>query len=393
MVGQDGDAYWLVPSAYLVEDWFDESLVEVLDGFELQFQVAVVASLVACLYVHINEVVAVLQRLDSCCCLSLVVGVGKTGSALNDDVAQPGVMADASYQVYCRNHRTLLDLRIHLREGEHVRTITSAPRPDDVCHALATLLARHVERMALQDFLTLQNQLVQKVGCLLGTHAIFVAQDTAVLSHILGRSLVAVAGKKSLVNTFHRFHQQRFPLFVRMIVRRSAIYIFVSALDDQKVSILDSGDEFHDAGILAGKLLVEVLDEHVGVFCLQVTAVVGHDDSIVHVDDVAAQSEVVRTHLVADACSFERSASLVNLVLVVSHDRTVGNLRSRMKSVGYGYQSSSLSFLCQHVHIRFVGVLQERLASQSFYSVVGHAVAKYDNMLHNCYPFYLIRQY
>lgn len=48
MVGQDGDAYRLVPSAYLVEDWFDESLVEVLDGFELQFQVAVVASLVAC---------------------------------------------------------------------------------------------------------------------------------------------------------------------------------------------------------------------------------------------------------------------------------------------------------------------------------------------------------
>ena len=176
-------------------------------------------------------------------------------------------------------------------------------------------------------------------------------------------------------------------------MRRSTIYIFVSALDDQKVSILDSGDEFHYAGILAGKLLVEVLDEHVGVFCFQVTAVVGHDDSIVHVDDVAAQSEVVRTHLVADACSFERSASLVNLVLVVSHDRAVGNLRSRMKSVGYGYQSSSLSFLCQHVHIRFVGVLQESLASQSFYSVVGHAVAKYDNMLHNCYPFYLIRQY
>ena len=68
-----------------------------------------------------------------------------------------------------------------------MRTITAAPRPDDVCHALATLLARYIERMALQDFLTFQNQLVQKVGCLLCTHAIFVAQDTAVLSHILGR--------------------------------------------------------------------------------------------------------------------------------------------------------------------------------------------------------------
>lgn len=49
MVGENCDAYRLVPGAYLIEDRLDESLVEVLDGFELQFQVAVVASLVACL--------------------------------------------------------------------------------------------------------------------------------------------------------------------------------------------------------------------------------------------------------------------------------------------------------------------------------------------------------
>lgn len=115
MVWENCDAYRLVPGAYLIEDRLDESLVEVLDGLQLQLQIAIMTCLVARLYVNINEVVAILQCLDSCGCLALVVRIGKTGSALNDDVAQTGVMADASDQVYGRNHRTLLDLWIHLR--------------------------------------------------------------------------------------------------------------------------------------------------------------------------------------------------------------------------------------------------------------------------------------
>ena len=100
MVRENSDAYRLVPGAYLIEDRLDESLVEVLDGLQLQFQIAIMTCLVACLYVNINEVVAILQCLDSCGSLALVVGIGKTGSAINDDVAQTGVMADASDQVY-----------------------------------------------------------------------------------------------------------------------------------------------------------------------------------------------------------------------------------------------------------------------------------------------------
>ena len=99
MVWENCDAYRLVPGAYLIEDRLDESLVEVLDGLQLQFQITIMTRLVARLYVNINEVVAILQCLDSCGCLALIVGLGKTRSALNDDVAQTGVMADASDQV------------------------------------------------------------------------------------------------------------------------------------------------------------------------------------------------------------------------------------------------------------------------------------------------------
>ena len=320
MVRQYGDADRFIPGAYLVEDRPNEALVKILDGLELQLQVAIMSSLVARLYVNIHKIIAILQGLDSRSRLALVVGVGKTRSPLNDDVAETCIMTDATNQIHCRNHGTLLNLRIHLREGEHVRTVAAAPRPDDVGHALATLLACHVERMVLQNLLTLQNQFVQKVGSLLCTHAILVAQCAAILSHILGRSLVAVAGKQSSINAFHRLHEQGFPFLVRMVVRRCAIHILVTALDDKQMAILDARDKLHDARILAGELLVQILDEHISVFRLQVAAVVGYDDAVVHIYDVAAQGEIVRTHLVADAGSLQRSASLVNLILVVAHD-------------------------------------------------------------------------
>src|SRR5574344_1340364 len=58
-----------------------------------------------------------------------------------------------------------------------------------------------------------------------------------------------------------------------------------------------------------------------------------------------------------------------------------------MKTVWDCNESACLSHLGKHVHIWFVGVLQQGLATQSLHWVVSHAVAKYDNMLHNCYPF------
>ena len=53
-----------------------------------------------------------------------------------------------------------------------------------------------------------------------------------------------------------------------------------------------------------------------------------------------------------------------------------------MKSVWYCNESACLSHLGKHVHIWFVGVLQQGLATQSLHRVISHAVAKYDNMLH-----------
>ena len=114
----------------------------------------------------IDKVVSILQSLDSRSSLAFVIRIRKACSALYDDVAKTSIMTDTTNQVNGRNHRALLDLRIHLRKSQHVWSITTAPRPDQVCHTLATLLAFYIERMIFQEFLTLDNQLVQKSGCI-----------------------------------------------------------------------------------------------------------------------------------------------------------------------------------------------------------------------------------
>ena len=98
-------------------------------------------SLITCFYMDIDKVVSILQCLDSCSSFAFVIRIRKTCSALYDDVAKTSIMTDTANQINGRNHRALLDLRIHLRKGQHVWSITTAPRPDDVSHALATFLA------------------------------------------------------------------------------------------------------------------------------------------------------------------------------------------------------------------------------------------------------------
>ena len=81
MVWEHGDADGILPRAYLFIYWRNESLVQILNGFEFQFKVAVMTSLVARLNMDEHEVI-VTQRLDGSLSLSFVVGISKTGGAL-----------------------------------------------------------------------------------------------------------------------------------------------------------------------------------------------------------------------------------------------------------------------------------------------------------------------
>ena len=168
---------------------------------------------------------------------------------------------------------------------------------------------------------------------------------------------------------------------------RIADNVLVATLDDKEVTVLDAGDELHAFTTLAlvdglGQCLVEVLDEHVGILGLKVTAVVGDNLAVLQGDDVTADGEVVVGHVVADAGCLQGTAAFIDLVEVVAENGGVGNFRTRGESFGYRDQTATASFTCQTVHHGLVSMLQWCLAIQPFHSVVGHSVTENNNMFH-----------
>ena len=108
-------------------------------------------------------------------------------------------------------------------------------------------------------------------------------------------------------------------------MRWSTFYVLVAMMHHEQMAILDTCYEFYiRIGLSQG--FIEILDEYISIFCLQIATIVCDDLAILHVDDVAAKRQVGWLQLVADAGSLQWTTSFVNLILVVTHDRAVGYL-------------------------------------------------------------------
>ena len=330
MVGQYCQAYGLVHLKDVLVDGLDESLVQILDGFQLQFQVAIMSGFVAGFNVYKHKVV-VLQRLDSCLRLALVIGIGQTGSTFHFHNLQASVVTNAANQIHSRNHRTRFNLWVLLHQRFHRRTITTAPRPDAVSLSLALSGLSLIIRVLRQQLLRFQNQLVQQFGCLL----------------CLG---------------YISLYQQWAPLFVRMIMGWGASNMLVAALDYQQVAILYARNKLYALAALTlvyglGQGFVQIVNQQAGIFCFQITTVMRNNLTVLQVDNVTAKCQIVVGHLVAYRGCLQWSATLVHLIQVVTQNRCVSHLATWRKSLGHRNQSPAASLLSQLVHHRLRRIL------------------------------------
>ena len=122
-------------------------------------------------------------------------------------------------------------------------------------------------------------------------------------------------------------------------------------------------------------MLIEIIDELCTVFSREMTTVMILNLSVGKGDDITSDGHVVGAHLIADACRFKRSPTLIHLVEVVAKNGCVGNLRAWLITVGHCDQTAAATFLCQHVHIWSVGILQQCFAAEAIHCVIGHSVA------------------
>ena len=137
------------------------------------------------------------------------------------------------------------------------------------------------------------------------------------------------------------------------------------------MTILDTRDEAH---AVVAKMLVKVMDEHIGIRGRQVSAMMVLDTSVGQADDVAADGHVIRTHLITDGGRFQRPSTLIHLVEVITHDRGVGYFRAWREPLRDGDETACATFAGEHVHKRCFGMLERGLPSDAGYGMVCHAV-------------------
>ena len=138
-----------------------------------------------------------------------------------------------------------------------------------------------------------------------------------------------------------------------------------------------------EAHAVVAQVLVERGHQLPGIVGGEMSAMMVLDASVRKADDVAADGHVVGAHLISDGGRLEWSAALVHLVQVVAHDGGVGHLAAWRESFGHGHQTAGASFPGEHVDVWGVGILQRGLSAEPVDGMVGHAVAKNDDVFHD----------
>ena len=167
-------------------------------------------------------------------------------------------------------------------------------------------------------------------------------------------------------------YEKSAPLLVGVVVGWCALYVLVAIADNQQVAVLYACDELY---IIVAEMLIKILYQHVAFLRGEVSSMVVFYQSVGEIDDITPHGHVIRSHLVAYGSGLERTASLIHVVEVVAENGSVGDLTSRVKSIGYRNHTATATHPCELVHIWSVGVLQQSLSAESLYGMVGHAVA------------------
>ena len=134
--------------------------------------------------------------------------------------------------------------------------------------------------MLCQQFLRLQNEVVDEVGGFLGGETVGVSGGNAVSEGWL--------------------YQQWAPFLIGMIVGWGANNILVATLDNEQMAILNATDELDS---IIAKMLVQIVNQYAGIVRFQIATIMRDNFAIVNRDNITTNSKVVVLHLIANRSS------------------------------------------------------------------------------------------
>ena len=145
------------------------------------------------------------------------------------------------------------------------------------------------------------------------------------------------------------------------------------------MAVLDTRVETH---AVVAKSFLKRLDEFVGFFRRNVSRRVVLDAVFCNADDVATKGEFTRLEFNTDACSFERTATFIHFIQIITEHGHIRHLATGMESGRHSHQAPRAPLTCQLVHKGSVSSLKKGLSIECFDRPTSHTVAKNNYVLH-----------
>ena len=297
------------------------------------------AHLVRCLDVHVDEVVAVLDRLDRGIGLAFVVCIDVARRARHLDDIESHRAAQPVDDVN-GGHDCALDA-VLLRDGMDRASLAAAPRP----HAIRTT--------SLEDFGRLRDDVAENLRGILALGGLRARQ-------MLGDGIAAI--------------------IVRLVVGdcRTAES---GSVKQHEVAVAHARIETDVLAIVSlpgrGDLLVEKRNRLLLLGLADMPTREVRESAVrSNRGEVHAEDDVVRPHLNALACGLERTTSAQLLREIAAQHAHVGDVARRRESIGKREHLTRAALRGNPVHIGNIRGLKRRTPAEFGEGLVGHAIAK-----------------
>ena len=315
MVWENGDRNRFFPILHFLINGTHYAIVKVFNRALLQIHVTFVTRFVAGFDMQVNEVLLA-EGVECHADFVFVVRIVKTCRALHFGSFKTCVVTNTANEVYGRDDRTRLHLGEFLAQEFHLRTEASAPRPNAIRGILTLLHTAKIDGMILEHLLRTQDKVVDKVCRFLR----------------LGNIGAHHSGAEGLTGN---------------VVRGSAGNALVATLNHEQMAVLNTRVEAH---AVVTKSCLKRLDEFVGFFRRNVSRRVILDAVFCDADDVATKGEFTGLEFNTDTCSFERTATFIHFIQIITEHRHIRYLATRMESGRHSHQAPRAPLTCQLVH-------------------------------------------
>ena len=116
--------------------------------------------------------------------------------------------------------------------------------------------------------------------------------------------------------------------------------------------------------IIGSQLIFQITDQHICFFRCNMSCRMIFQNIPFYTNQITTHRHITGLQLHSDTGGFKYSTSFIYCRQIIAHYRHIGDFASRMKSISYRFQHTSLPHSSQHIHIGSICILQQCFSIQ-----------------------------